>query len=76
VRKPAAICVFAFVIALSFAGVTAAENFCMDCTHRLVERGNDVVQEAECCNLFQGHCYERDWTVDTDVGYGCQVSRS
>lgn len=68
-----ALFVFLFIAVLPVAG----NDFCMDCTHRLVEGpGEEILQDADCCMAWDGHCYTNDWMVNQNVGNGCRVSEA
>jgi hypothetical protein len=56
-----------------FAALPALAQECMDCTQRVVQRSDTYVVEGECCMAFSGHCFEKDYIVDLNVGFGCRV---
>jgi hypothetical protein len=58
-----------------FVAAPASAQECMDCTQRVVVRGDSSAYvEASCCMAVAGHCYEKDYIVDTNVGFGCRTS--
>ena len=62
---------------LLFVPVSAqADDFCMDCVSRWVEKGDGTWKtEATCCMAdSRGDCWDGDWMVNPNVGFGCKVS--
>lgn len=57
------------------AAASAMAQECMDCTQRVVSRDDgSAYVAASCCMAVNNSCYEGDYIVDTNVGFGCRTS--